>query len=372
MQIDRTVPTWSRSAASRRLRSSARFAAALAVSLTCGSAWADNSLQREAAWSWPTSNQLSAGLDQLLARGERADAAPAKNGYQSQWDDASRSLRGPQLLEAYLQFVEHAEPATASLIDSLRESRQVADIHAARETFDQLRPSLPEQVQSNLQLAVGRAAAQHELYDEAVELLEPLKSEAVVDPSSLLFYRAAAYHHLLRRDECIADLDQLLQREGEVVSRYVVLAKLMRADIEPLEEDSLDEVARLMNDVHRRLDLNRSGKVVRAKEDAIIEKLDKKIQECEQQLQQMQQMAQKAQGNEGQPNHGGGKPLEDSQIVGGGGAGDVDRKNVGNSSGWGNLPAAQRQEALQNMTQDLPSHYREVIEAYFKELAAGE
>lgn len=62
--------------------------------------------------------------------------------------------------------------------------------------------------------------------------------------------------------------------------------------------------------------------------------------------------------------------MDDLQAAGNKGDGEVDTKDIGNESGWGNLPPAQRQEALQNMTKDLPSHYREVIEAYFKRLAA--
>ena len=47
----------------------------------------------------------------------------------------------------------------------------------------------------------------------------------------------------------------------------------------------------------------------------------------------------------------------------------MDDKDIGDKSGWGNLPPAARQEALQSITKDLPSHYREVIEAYFKRLS---
>ena len=51
------------------------------------------------------------------------------------------------------------------------------------------------------------------------------------------------------------------------------------------------------------------------------------------------------------------------------GPGDVDQKDQGDRAGWGNLPPAQRQEALQRLTEELPSHYREVIEGYFRQLA---
>ena len=63
----------------------------------------------------------------------------------------------------------------------------------------------------------------------------------------------------------------------------------MQADIKPLKEDSLDEIARLMNDVERRLALGRTGKTVREKEQSIVDKLDKMIDKLEQQQQQQQQ-----------------------------------------------------------------------------------
>ena len=61
--------------------------------------------------------------------------------------------------------------------------------------------------------------------------------------------------------------------------------------------------------------------------------------------------------------------MEESQIAEVKGPGEVDNKDIGKSSGWGNLPPAQRKEAIQDMTKDLPSHYRDVVEAYFKKLS---
>lgn len=63
--------------------------------------------------------------------------------------------------------------------------------------------------------------------------------------------------------------------------------------------------------------------------------------------------------------------MNDSQAAGGSGQGDVDKKNLNQRGGWGNLPPAQREEALQQISRDLPTHYREAIEAYFRKLATG-
>ena len=48
---------------------------------------------------------------------------------------------------------------------------------------------------------------------------------------------------------------------------------------------------------------------------------------------------------------------------------EEDPKRIGTESGWGDLPPRQRQEALQQIGKDLPAHYREVVEEYFRKLA---
>ena len=61
--------------------------------------------------------------------------------------------------------------------------------------------------------------------------------------------------------------------------------------------------------------------------------------------------------------------MQDSNPGGGKGPGNVDPKRLGSKSGWGNLPPKERQEALQQISKELPAHYREVIEEYFRKLA---
>src|SRR5690606_7634768 len=127
------------------------------------------------------------------------------------------------------------------------------------------------------------------------ETLAGLEVANVCDPATLLFYRAAAEHHLLKKDECLADVRLLPQRENELPSRFAKLAQLMQADMEPLKADSVDEIARLMQVVERRLDLGRAGTRVREEEQQIVDKLDKLIENIEQQMQQMQQQQQQQQ-----------------------------------------------------------------------------
>ena len=64
--------------------------------------------------------------------------------------------------------------------------------------------------------------------------------------------------------------------------------------------------------------------------------------------------------------------MNESRIAGASGKGDVDRKNLEEWDGWGNLPPAERQQAIQQISRDLPTHYREAIEAYFRKLATDQ
>jgi hypothetical protein len=140
----------------------------------------------------------------------------------------------------------------------------------------------------------------------------------------------------------------------------------MDADIRPLETDSLDEIARLMSDIRRRLGLGRAGTRVRQQEDDVIAKLDKKINEIE------EKMKKQAASGQGQGSLQPSNPAQDSQNLGGKGPGDVDAKRIGSKSGWGNLPPKEREQALQQLSKDLPAHYREAIEEYFRKLARDE
>ena len=56
-------------------------------------------------------------------------------------------------------------------------------------------------------------------------------------------------------------------------------------------------------------------------------------------------------------------------LPNGSGAGNVDPKQLGTNIDWGNLPPQEREAALQELSKDLPSHYRDVIEEYFRKLA---
>jgi hypothetical protein len=134
-----------------------------------------------------------------------------------------------------------------------------------------------------------------------------------------------------------------------------------------------------MNDVTRQLDFGHAGKQVRGVEDGIIASLDKLIKQKEDQA----KGSGGASGEEKDDGPGGGgqgnpngirstSPANDSRVARGSGPGDVTSKKIGTHSGWGDLPAKEREEAIQQIGKEFPSHYRDIIEQYFRKLASDE
>ena len=322
----------------------------------------------DATWAVPGDDallqQLRVSLDRLGMSSEAADqiAMEFTDLLQSGTLDPLDAWVGS--LRAELPIIESMVAVTnSSAVD-------------AGKLFDPGTPSyqsieeLPESLRMSVRTWVARELVRGRFYDEALPVIAEVDPVQTVDPAAVLFYRAVCYHALLMKKEALADLRRLLEREGEIPRRYARTAEMMIADIKPLEEDSLDEISRLMTDVSRRLDLGRSSEKVAEQEQQIIDKLTKLIEELEEQQKQQQQSGS---GGGGSGNGGdGSQPAGDSEIADTKGDGDVDRKNLGQVEGWGNLPPAQRKEAIQKISKDLPTHYREAIEAYFRKLAKSE
>jgi len=271
------------------------------------------------------------------------------------------------------------EPSSAELLECLAGTFALIDPNAAALVELCSRPKqqiiLPEQgwlgeektprfVAENMRLLYGRWLVQQTLYEESQEQLSGLEPGRVVAPAMLLFYQGVVHHRLLEKESGMAAIKQLLDGADGSPRRYVAVARLMQHDLQGLEEDTLDHIARRMDDIRRRLQLGRGGKRVRKVEDGVIESLDKLIKKIEEQ--QKQCKCGGASGN----NIRSSSPAPDSQIIGGKGRGEVTKRNVGSESGWGDLPPKQREEALQQIGRDFPAHYRDVIEQYFRRLAS--
>ena len=332
------------------------FAASFAYA---ASVFAEGDALEQASWSVPQVAEVKQQLETWLT--ERKVAADLRTSVLKQWNE---SAQGEELLRSVANSIAQVD-ADAKTLVSLCEQPPAANLPA---TFKILTAeNTPAWVRANLRLLCGVWLARHDRYDEAAEHLAGLQPEEVVDPAGLLFYQAVTAHRLLKKDECLPLIKRLLENKNALPQRFVTVAKLMQQDIAPLEPDSLDEISRLMDDVRRRLDLGRAGKKVRDEEQAIIAKLEKKIKELEQQRKKQQQQQQA--GNQPK-NQTPATPAEQSQVPRDIHATDeTDPKSFSKKENWGNLPPKQRQQALQQIGRDLPSHFRDTIEEYFKRLA---
>ena len=282
------------------------------------------------------------------------------------WQTATMEENAEFLLDLTCATLALADPRAKELVDYCSQPRQTVTLPDVAWLGDAATQDL---ARNNLRLFYGRWLVQESLYDEASEQLKALKTGEVVDPAALLFYQAVVHHRTLARDEGLSAISRLLEHGDQIPRRYASLARLMQADLDGLKDDSLDHIARRMDDIRRRLDLGRAGPKVREVEDGVIASLDKLIEEMEKQQQAAAAAAAAAQG--GGPNAPL-QPLPDSMPMGGKGEGKVANKPVGESSGWGDLPPKERDEALQQIGQEFPAHYRDMIEQYFRKLATDE
>lgn len=303
------------------------------------------------------------------------------------WVDESPALKKDGLKNATQAFndfkVEDAGDDSSSSVDRL--DRVIAAVGSARPDIAKIADQLSGQrssvlppsfshvldnqnehafVRNHVRLLLGRWLAQNEFYDETLEQLSLVDAEAVLAPESVLFYRALAQHQLLQKDDCKATIETLLEHEVQLPVRFAVVAKMMQADLSPVKEGSLDEISRLMKDIYRRTQFQRSGTLVLKQESDVIDKLDKLIEDLEEQQQQQQAAQQSGQGS--QPS---GQPMQESQQTTDKGDGKVTPKDLADGGQWGDMDPAERSAAMAEMVKDMPPHYRAAIEKYFRRLA---
>jgi hypothetical protein len=319
---------------------------------------AENSFLPNPSWQAPTAAGVFAQLEEYL---DTPHIAPDR---QAMVRDAWRSAEGvdADLLDRLAYALAKAAEQVAELVAFCSRSSKPGPLPEFAWLANSETPRL---VRHNMRLYLARWLVQQGYYDEALSWTEGLATDDVVAPDALLFYRAIAHHRLVQPNEADAALGHLLQREEGLPTRYQKLAGLMRQDLAGLEDESLDHIARRMEDIRRRLALGRSGERVQGVESGVIESLDKLIKKIEDQMQQSQCSGSAG----GQPS---GTPMQDSRIAELKAPGKVEPRDVGRGAGWGNLPDKDREKALQEIGREFPSHYREVIEEYFRRLAAEE
>ena len=305
-------------------------------------------------WAQARERTLAWLADQPEAAKTRLAASPAPD-----------SARGRH--ERVIQIFSRADPPTAKLLTAL-DPRNVS--------FPPPDPTMLLEIaenafyRTNLAIEAMRMLVDRRLFDEALAISAHVDPSQAIDPASWLFYRAVCQHQLLMREEGLASVEQLLDASWPVPESYRAVAELMRVELEALKPDTLGEIAALMDDVERRLELARGGTRVQQQEEEIAKKLEKMIEELEKQ-QQQQQQKQAAAGNAGNQNQSS-NPLNDSIVKGSTAPGEVDDKGKMRGGDWGNLPAREREAARIELEKAFPSNYSRLINEYFLKRTRGE
>jgi hypothetical protein len=276
------------------------------------------------------------------------------------WALADEPPTAEALFELTVRSFAQADEATAKLVEAC---------HLQHVTLLPPEAKLLEQegagrfYVANMSLYYGRYLAHRQMFEESLDALEKTSIADVVDPASLLFFKAVCQHHLLLKTDGLATIEQLLKNTEAVPVRYATVAALMQFDLEALRDQSLDEVARKMIDVERRLGLGRTGQKVQKKEDEIIVTLDELIKKVE------EQNGGGGGGGPGGQSNRSASPADDSRIKGSTAPGKVDPKKFKNEKEWGDLPDKVRAKAKELIAREFPAHYRDAMDEYSKKAA---
>lgn len=352
-----------------------------------------------------------AGLAQAQSRGfgalEPMSAAQAKAKLAAWLKEVGKTDAGTQ---AKLDAIW--KDNTRTMLDRVADSFALGDPLAAQLIAEARDPSAPAPIvlpgvfkddkrsnfyRANVGLIYARSLINRRVYEEALDTLKVFSADQVMDPSAYLFHRAVCEHALQRKPEATKSIVRLLE-EGAAISpeRYKTVAALMLVDMSSWKDKSLDDIARKMNNIERRLDIARGGPETQRQQREVLNRLDEIIKKLENQNKQKKKPGDgppkdgkpgdgDGDGNGGECPEGGDKPGQgkgppkgtnpsqspatDSANAGGNSKGDVDQAKFKKLvAEWGRLPPRDQQRALQELVQGMPARHREAITNYFQRL----
>lgn len=330
--------------------------------------------------------QAQAKLAGWLKAVGKSDAATLQK-LDALWKETHRSM-----LDRVADSFALGDPLAAHLIAEARNPLAPAPIILPDVFKNDKRPAF---YRANVGLIYARALINRRVYEEALDTLKLFGADQVVDPSAYLFHRAVCEHALQRKPEATKSITRLLE-EGSAISpeRYKTVATLMLLDMHTWKDKSLDDIARKMNNIERRLDIARGGPETQRQQREVLNRLDEIIKKLENQNKNKKKpgdgppgdgppMPGDGQGDEcpdggKKPGQGQGppkgtdpsqSPATDSANAGGNSTGNVDQAKFKKLvADWGRLPPTEQRRALQELVQGMPPRHREAIINYFQAL----
>jgi hypothetical protein len=349
-----------------------RRATALALTAAlCGSPLFAADADKKAAPSFgvlsaPTAEKAKADAMEWL-KSVKADAA-ALAAAEAVWTSDKA------VLDKVAATIELGSPDAAKLLADARDANAAAPQEAPALIKDEKNAPW---LRSNFALAYARALSNRKVHEQVLETLKGVKPEQTVDPASFFFFRAVSEHALVMKEAAADDIDHLLSDVADAPERYRTVGALMIFDMLQWKDKGLDPIVRKMNAIKDRLEIARGGEKTQKMQKDVVFRLEEIIKEIENQKKG-------GGGGNGGNCPGGGdkpgnqpgntlnpqKPAEDSQILGGSGAGKIDLRKLNDvAAKWGKLPEKERADAMKDLTRELTPELRETVEKFFKELA---
>jgi hypothetical protein len=171
----------------------------------------------------------------------------------------------------------------AKLLAEARDADAAAPMAVPAILKDKKKPAF---YRNNLALAYGKALTLRKVYEEALEALNAVKADDVVDPSAHLFHKAVCEYELMLKNEADESISRLIVDVSDAPQRYLQVAALMAYDMQTWQEKDLAWIARKMDNIQRRLDLKRGGKQTQKMQKEVLVRLDELIKEIENQQKQ--------------------------------------------------------------------------------------
>ncbi len=270
-------------------------------------------------------------------------------------------------------------PEAAALLANIRKPEALAPAAAPAILLDAKQDAF---FRTNLALAFAKAAASKKVYEEALEALNAATPELAVDPAALYFYKAVAEFSTMRKDAASVSVLRLIDDVADAPDRYKRIGIEMFFEMQHWSPDPKDltNIERLMDNSGRRLELARGGEKTQNIQKKIVFRLDELIKEMENKAKSQSQPGDQ-QGNGGNCPPGGERGnqpgnttnpnshADDSRIMGGSGAGNVDEKKLRQiAEEWGSLPPEKRAKIVDEITRDTPQKFKPLIDEYFKSL----
>jgi hypothetical protein len=141
----------------------------------------------------------------------------------------------------------------------------------------------PAFYRNNLALAYAKSLASRKVYEEALDTFAAVKPEDVIDPAAYYFHKAVCEYELMLKDKADQSIDRLLVDVTDSPERYRMVAALMHFDMLTWQEKDLGWIARKMENIQRRLELQRGGKQTQKQQKEVLVRLDEMIKEIENQ-----------------------------------------------------------------------------------------